>query len=163
VISRRATIQLVVAGGGIGAAGFAAQRTRVLDDGLRAIGVRPHAEPDPHDVALLAEAAAGQTQLLAVWDALGYGGSPTSDGAALRAVLREQLAAVSDQPSANPSPSTPLPANDTDFAAFAERVEAAAAARADGALSAGSLAVVEVLASMAAGLEQVAVAARRLT
>ncbi len=162
MISRRATIQLVVAAGGIGAAGVAAQRTRVLDDGLRAIGVRPHAEPDPHDVALLAEAAAGQAQLLAAWDALGDGESPTSDGAALRAVLSQQLAAVSDQPSANPSPSKPQPGDDTDVTAFAERVEATAAARADGALSAGSLAVVKVLASMAAGLEQVAVAVRRL-
>jgi hypothetical protein len=158
VVSRRTAIQLAVAAGGTGVVGFAAQRAGVLDDGLRALGVRPHAEPDPHDVALLADAAAGQNELLAAWDALGYGGS---DGAALTAVLREQLAAVSDQPPAS-TPGGPPPGGDADVTAFAEQVEATAAARADGALAAGSLAVVKVLASMSAGLEQVAVAARRL-
>ena len=81
--------------------------------------------------------------------------------AGLRAVLSEQLAAVSDQPSAAPT-SGPPAGTDADFTAFAERVDATAAARADGALAAGSLAVVKVLAAMSAGLEQVAVAARRL-
>lgn len=159
MISRRAAIQLGIVAGGIGIGGFAAHRAGVLDDGLRAVGVRPHAEPDPLDVALLAKAAAGQTELLAALDALGHGGN-SSDVAGLRAVLSEQLAAVSDQPSATP---TGVPAaGDADFTAFAERVEATAAARADGALTAGSLAVVKVLAAMSAGLEQVAVAARRL-
>ena len=159
MISRRAAFQLGIVAGGIGIGGFAAQRAGVLDDGLRAVGVRPHAEPDPLDVALLAEAAAGQTELLAALDVLGHSENP-ADVASLRAVLSEQLAAVSDEPSATP---TGAPAaHDADFTAFAERVEATAAARADGALSAGSLAVVKVLAAMSAGLEQVAVAARRL-
>lgn len=167
MISRRAALQLGVAAGGVGVAGFAAQRSGVLDDGLRAVGVRPHAEPDPRDVALLAEAAAGQTELLAALDAFEgrdppqAGGAPAADRAALRRVLREQLAAVSDESSATPTSGPPTGA-DTAFAAFVEQVEAAAAARADGALSAGSLAVVKVLAAMSAGLEQVAVAARRL-
>ena len=87
--------------GGTGAAGFAAQRAGVLDDGLRAAGIRPHAEPDPHDVALLAEAAAGQAELLAALGTAGRGEDPTAV-AELRAVLREQLAAVSDDPSAAP-------------------------------------------------------------
>lgn len=160
MITRRAAIQLVAVAGGIGIAGYAARRAEVLDDGLRAVGVRPHAEPDPHDVALLAEAAAGQTELLAAVDTLGRGETP-SDVASLRAVLREQLAAVSDQPPAVPT-NGPPGGTDADFTAFAERVEATAAARADGALAAGSLAVVKVLAAMSAGLEQVAVAARRL-
>lgn len=160
MISRRAALQLGVAAGGVGIAGFAAQRSGVLDDGLRAVGVRPHAVPDPRDVALLAEAAAGQAELLAALDALGQG-ETSPDMAALRAVLNEQRAAVSDEPP--PTPTSGKPAGtDRDFTAFAERVEAAAAARADGALSAGSLAVVKVLAAMSAGLEQVAVAARRL-
>jgi hypothetical protein len=160
VITRRAAIQLGIVAGGVGIAGFAAQRGGVLDDGLRAVGVRPHAEPDPHDVALLAEAASGQTELLAALDALGHAENP-SDVADLRAVLSEQLAAVSDEPV--PTPTTAAPAgSDADFTTFAERVEATAAARADGALSAGSLAVVKVLAAMSAGLEQVAVAVRRL-
>ena len=160
MITRRTAIQLGAVAGGIGIAGYAAQRAEVLDDGLRAVGVRPHAEPDPHDVALLAEAAAGQTELLAALDTLG-GGETAPDVADLRAVLSEQLAAVSDQPPAAPT-SGPPAGTDADLTAFAERVEAAAAARADGALAAGSLAVVKVLAAMSAGLEQVAVATRRL-
>jgi len=168
VITRRTAIQLGAVAGGIGIGGYAAQRAEVLDDGLRAVGVRPHAEPDPRDVALLAEAAAGQTELLAALDALGRSqippqaaGAPTPDVAGLRAVLSEQLAAVSDQPSPVPAGGPPA-GTDADLTAFAERVDAAAAARADGALAAGSLAVVKVLAAMSAGLEQVAVAARRL-
>jgi len=144
--------------GGAGVAGFAAHRAGVFDDGLRAVGVRPHAKPDPHDVALLAEAAAGQAELLAALDILSQGQPAVAD---LRAVLREQLAAVSDDPSATPTAGAPIGA-DTDLTAFAERVEAMATARADGALSAGSLAVIKVLAGMSAGLEQVGVAARRL-
>lgn len=159
MISRRAAIQLGVVAGGVGIGGFAAHRAGVLDDGLRAVGVRPHAEPDPLDVGLLAKAAAGQAELLAALDALGHDES-SADVAGLRAVLSEQLAAVSDKPWATP---TGVPATrDGGFTAFADRAEAAAAARADGALSAGSLAVVKVLAAMSAGLEQVAVAARRL-
>ena len=158
MISRRAAIQLGIAAGGNGIGGFAAHRAGVLDDGLRAVGVRPHAEADPLDVALLAKAATGQTELLAALDASGHSGNP-SDVAGLRAVLSEQLAAVSDEPPATP---TGVPAREADLTAFADRVEATAAARADGALSAGSLAVVKVLAAMSAGLEQVAVAARRL-
>lgn len=160
MITRRAAIQLGVVAGGIGIAGYAAQRAEVLDDGLRAIGVRPHAEPDPRDTALLAEAAAGQTELIAALHALGRSQN-APDVSGLRAVLNEQLAAVSDQPSVVPT-SEPEPGIDADFTAFAERVDATAAARADGALAAGSLAVVKVLAAMSAGLEQVAVAARRL-
>jgi len=142
MISRRTMLRSGAVVGAAGVAGFAANQAGVLDDGLRAIGIQPHAEPDPHDVALLAEAAAGQAELLAVLDAM----DPSQDAAAvadLRTVLREQLAAVSDDP---PTPTAgPL------------------TGEADGALSAGSLAVVKVLAAMSAGLEQVAVAAGRLT
>jgi len=160
VLSRRAALQLGVVAGGVGVAGFATQRAGVLDDGLRAVGIRPHAEPDPHDVALLAEAAAGQAELLAVLDTVATAQNPTAVED-LRAVLREQLAAVSDDPSATPTAGAPAGV-DADFTAFAERVEAMATARADGALSAGSLAVIKVLATMSAGLEQIGVAARRL-
>jgi len=160
MISRRTMLRSGAVVGAAGVAGFAANQAGVLDDGLRAIGIQPHAEPDPHDVALLAEAAAGQAELLAVLDAM----DPSQDAAAvadLRTVLREQLAAVSDDPT--PTPSAGPLTGESDGAAFAVRLEAMAAARADGALSAGSLAVVKVLAAMSAGLEQVAVAAGRLT
>lgn len=159
MLSRRTALRLGGVVGGLGIAGVAAQSAGVLDDGLRAVGVRPHAEPDPRDVALLAEAAAGQTELLAALDTLGQGTNRPAS-AQLRAVLQEQLAAVADQPSAMPATAAPA-GIDEDFTAFAERVEAVAEARANGAVSAGSLAVAKVLAAMAAGLEQVAVVARR--
>ena len=155
MISRRAALLLGAVVGGVGVGWFAAQQAGVLDDGLRAVGIRPHAEPDPKDVTLLRQAAAEQADLLAALDSVSQ-----DDGSAvaeLRAVLNEQLAAVSDE-----SPATQSLAGGLDFAGFAERAEAAAAARADGAMAAGSLAVVKVLATMSAGLEQVAVAARRL-
>lgn len=158
MISRRAMLQAGAVVGGAGIAGFTAQSFGVLDDALRAVGVRPHAEPDRRDVALLAEAAAAQAELLAALDALGQGPDPATL-ADLRAVVREQLAAVSDDPA--PTPAGDALTADADLISFAERAEAVAAARADGALSAGSLAVVKVLAAMSAGLEQVAVTARR--
>ena len=158
MISRRKALQLGVVAGGVGIAGVAAQRAGILDDGLRTLGIRPHTEPDPHDVALLAEAATGQAELLAALDQVDQDQN-SSAVADLRAVLREQLAAVSDDP---PPTSTAGAADSADFNTFADRAEATAAARADGALSAGSLDVVKVLAAMAAGLEQVGVAARGL-
>ena len=156
MISRRAALQLGAVVGGVGVGGFAAQQAGVLDDGLRAVGLRPHAEPDPKDVTLLRQAAADQADLLAALDSVGQdNGSAITE---LRAVLNEQLAAVSDEPPTTSS----LGSGGLDFAIFAERAEAAAATRADGAMAAGSVAVVKVLATMSAGLEQVAVAARRL-
>ena len=158
MISRRAALQLGAVLGGVGLGGFAAQQAGVLDDGLRAIGLWPHAEPDPKDIILLRQAAAEQADLLAALDSVGQvdDGSATTE---LRAVLNEQLAAVSDERSATSSPGSAVA---VDITSFAERAEAAAAARADGAMTAGALAVVKVLATMSAGLEQVAVAARRL-
>jgi len=158
VISRRAVLGTAVALGGVGVAGGAARRAGVLDDGLRAVGIRPHATPDPRDVQLLAEAANGQRTLVAQFDAL-VAGHDVTELAPLRAVLTEQLAAVSDNKDVIPIASS---ADDRDAAlnAFARQVEEAASARRDGALSAGSLAVTQVLASMSAGLSQVAVAVR---
>lgn len=166
MISRRAVLGASLAGG-LGAAGFAAQRAGVLDDALRAVGVRPHAEPDPGDVTLLADAAQAQRELLALVDQISQqrGDSELSD---IRRILGEQLAAVSNDPEtpASPYPTvapTTLPSDDDDaLASFAERAESVAAERAGGAVAAGSLAVSKVLASMAAGLDQVAVAVRQL-
>jgi hypothetical protein len=130
------------------------------------VGIRPHTTPDPKDVALLADAAQGQRELLALLDHVvrEHGDSGLYD---LRSVLTEQLAAVSNDPE---SPSSPYPTvapgipsgGDQLFTSFAQRVEAVAAARAKGAASAGAVDVTKVLAAMAAGLDQVAVAAREL-
>lgn len=160
MISRRAVLgSAAVAVGGLGVAGFAAQRVGVLDDALRVVGVRPHAEPDPRDVQLLAEAAAGQRALLAQFDALDRAHHVAAI-APLRAVLAAQLAAVADE-TRNPV-EVPAVADSEDAAVvdFADSIASTAKARHDGALVAGSLAVTQVLASMTAGLEQVELAVR---
>src|SRR5690348_383477 len=142
MISRRGALGAAVALGGVGAAGVVARRAGVLDDALQATGLRPHTTPDPRDVALLADAAQGQRELLALADQLAQQG----EGAGLadvRRVLAQQLAAVSDDPqspsSAYPTVApTPLPADGDDaLKAVATRIEAVAADRADGAVSAG--------------------------
>jgi hypothetical protein len=160
VISRRAVLGGAAAAvGGIGVTGFAAQRVGVLDDALRALGARPHAEPNPQDVQLLADAAAGQRSLLARFDALDRR-HHVADIAPLRAVLAAQLAAVADE-TRSPVEVPAVPdEKDAAVAAFADDIEAAAKSRHDGALVSGSLAVTQVLASMAAGLAQVGLAVR---
>ena len=158
MISRRTALGSAFAVGGIAVAGLAARRADVLDDGLRAIGLRPHAEPDPRDVQLLAEAAADQRALIAEIDALRQE-HHLEELAPLRSVLADQLAAVSDGSGTAPVASSP---DDPDAAmtTLADKLEAAETARAAGALAAGSLAVTQVLASMSAGLGQVGVAVR---
>jgi len=163
VISRRAVLGGAVAAvGGIGVASLAAQRAGVLDDALRAVGARPHAEPNPQDVQLLADAAAGQRSLLARFDALDRA-HHVAELAPLRSVLATQLAAVADD-TRSPVEVPPV-ADDQDVAvaAFATDVQSTAKARHDGALASGSLAVTQVLASMAAGLDQVGLAVRAAT
>jgi hypothetical protein len=166
VISRRAVLGAALFVGGAGTAGVAARRSGVLDDGLRAVGLRPHAEPDPGDITLLADAAEGQRELLALVDQIARE-RDDSELADVRRVLTEQLAAVSNDPEPSPYPTTAptsLPSDDDDaLSALATRVETLATARADGAVSAGSLAVAKVLATMAGGLDQVAVVVREMT
>jgi hypothetical protein len=81
----------------------------------------------------------------------------------LRSVLAAQLTAVADD-SRNPVEAPPG-ADDQGvaIAAFAADIESAAKARHQGALASGSLAVTQVLASMAAGLDQVGLAVRMAT
>jgi hypothetical protein len=160
VISRRAVLGSAAAAvGGIGVAGFAAQRFGVLDDALRAVGARPHAEPNPEDVQLLADAAAGQRSLLARFDALDRTHHVT-DIAPLRAVLAAQLAAVADETRTPVEVRQVAEDKDAAIAAFADDIESTAKSRHDGALTSGALSVTQVLASMAAGLGQVGLAVR---
>lgn len=163
MISRRAVLGSAAAAvGGVGLAGFAAQRGGVLDDALRVVGVRPHAEPNPRDVQLLAEAAAGQRTLLAQFDSLDRAHHVSAIGP-LRAVLAAQLAAVADQTRTPVDVPTTADDEDAAIADFVDTLGSTARARHDGALVAGSLAVTQVLASMAAGLEQVGLAVRAAT
>ncbi|MFL6091138.1 MAG: hypothetical protein ACJ71Z_13470 [Aeromicrobium sp.] len=167
MISRRGALGGALAIGTVGTAGIVARRAGVLDDALQAVGLRPHTTPDPRDVALLADAAQGQRELLALVDQITQRDADAKL-TEIQRVLREQLAAVSDDPEtpASPYPTevpTPLPSDTHDaVAALATRVDAVATARADGAVSAGSLAVTKVLATMSAGLDQVAVAVKEL-
>ena len=160
MISRRAVLGGAAAAvGGIGVAGFAAQRVGLLDEALRAVGARPHAEPNPQDVQLLADAAAGQRSLLARFDALDRR-HHVADIAPLRAVLAAQLAAVADETRSPVEVPAVADEKDAAVAGFADDIESAAKSRHDGALVSGSLAVTQVLASMAAGLAQVGLAVR---
>ena len=162
MISRRATLQLGAVAGGVGLAGFAAQRAGVLDDGLRAAGVRPHRTPDPRDVDLITEAALRQGEIVVVLD--GIDRRHGVDGLTqLRPVLVDQWRAVADTTMPADAPEAEVPDDrETAIGHLADLVESVAASDADGALSAGSLDVVKVLAAMSAGLDQVAVAVRRL-
>lgn len=157
MISRRTALRSAAVIGGVGAAGVGAHLGGVLDDAFRAVGVRPHAESDPRDVALLADAARGQSDLIAALEAINDR-EHVDDLATIRDVLTEQLSAVSDAP----PPANVASSSVADLAALADRIDATAAARTDGALAASSLAVIKVLAAMAAGLDQVAVSVRRL-
>jgi hypothetical protein len=159
-MSRRAVLGTAAATlGGVGVAGVAAQRAGVLDDGLRALGLRPHAEPNPRDVQLLAEAAGGQRALLSHFDALVHKHQVEAI-TPLRPVLAEQLAAVADESGGSLGTSPISDDQEEALRAFADLVETTAGARHEGALASGSLAVTQVLASMAAGLGQVEVAVR---
>lgn len=162
MLSRRATLQLGVVAGGVGLAGFATQRAGVLDDALRAAGLRPHRTPDPRDVDLISRAALRQGDIVGRLDEVerrhGLDGLTQ-----LRAVLVEQWGAVADATGPADAPETEVPDDrETAIAQLADLMESVAASHADGALSAGSLDVVKVLAAMSAGLDQVAVAVRRL-
>lgn len=146
--------------GGVVAFGVVARSVGVLDDVLQGVGFRPHTEPDPRDVSLLAAAAAGQRRLLALLDATSTEDFD-ADVAALRDVLTEQLTAVSDPESDAAATAAPLDApSDLDASALADEIDDTAQTRASDALSAGSLDVMKVLAGISAGLEQVAVAVR---
>lgn len=162
MISRRAVLGTALGVGAVGAAGAAAQLAGVLDDGLRSVGIRPHSEPDPRDVQLLSDAARDQRVLVAQFDALTDRYDIESIGP-LRTVLAEQLAAVSDGTGTPARPPSVANEQDDALASFLDQVKTAAQSRYDGALESGSLAVAQVLASMSAGLSQVALAVRDAT
>ena len=134
----------------------AARAAGVLDDGLRALGAEPHPEPDPGDTRRLQRAATAQAVLIAAIDAtIGEHGDLESKLRPLRLVADEQLVAVGgrlDTTSAGPPPADPRDAA-TELALLAAE---SADARGDDAVSAASPDVARVLASMSAGLSQLA-------
>lgn len=150
MISRRATLVGAVAGvGGLAAVG--AQKLGVLDEMVGAVGIRPHAEPDPSDVDRLTRAAEANRSLRTAAEAALLASTLSVVErqflATARRTLREQGHAVSAGVPAAPSG----PGSMKDFRRLAR---AAADDRANDAMTAVSVAVAQVLASMAAGLDQ---------
>lgn len=131
---------LVVAGSVAGARALG-----VDDDALRALGAEPKPLPDAGDTALLEGAARDQAQVVADLEAL----APEADGLTdLVPIAREQLAALGGAQ----VPTT----SGGSIADLAERVSSAGTSRAEETVRAVSPELVVVLASLSAGLTQLA-------
>ncbi|MET0953896.1 MAG: hypothetical protein ABWX57_11445 [Aeromicrobium sp.] len=145
----------------VGAAGLvtAAELTHRLDDVARAVGLDPKPEPDPADDRLLRAAATDMAALVALVEAIAAK-HPGLELSPLVAVGREQLDALGGSTAATDIAG---PAGDAATArtALVEAYRTAASARAAQALRATSPELVQVLASMSAGLAQCGRAAER--
>jgi hypothetical protein len=134
----------------------AARAGGVLDDTLRFLGAEPHPEPDPGDTRRLERAATAQAALVAAIDAtIGAHDDLAGRLRPLREVADEQLTAVGGSlaaTSAGPVPPSPRAA----ATALSRLASESADAREDDAVAAASTDVARVLASMSAGLSQLA-------
>lgn len=140
VVSRRALLigtGSVVVIGGAGVAG--AVWTDTFDDALQAVGVEPLPEPDPGDVRLTALALADAIALVVLAES-----SDAPD---------EVVAALTQQRDSLPSGRPEAPAVGGDLT---EACRTAADARATAAGQAVSIDLAQVLAAIAAGLDQCA-------
>ena len=155
-MSRRTLLGTGLTAATAAAAIVAARAGGVLDDGLRVLGIEPHPEPDPGDTRRLRRAATDQAVLIAAIDAtVGKHGDLESKLRPLRLVADEQLVAVGGRLGATSA--GPPPADRREAAAELSRLAAESAeAREDDAVSAASTDVAQVLASMSAGLSQLA-------
>ncbi len=155
-MSRRTVLGTGLTAATVAAAVVAARAGGVLDDGLRVVGAEPHPEPDPGDTRRLARAATAQAALIAAIDAtIGEHGDLEKDLRPLRLVADEQLVAVGgrlDATSAGPPPPEPMAAT----AELSRLAVESSEAREDDAVTAASPDVARVLASMSAGLSQLA-------
>lgn len=143
VVSRRTLLGsgtvLVVGAAVVGTA----VATDTLDDALRAVGVEPLPEPDPDDLRLTARALADAIALVELAQA--------------SKAPAEVLAALTEQRDSLPRGRPEAPTVGDDLAAACAT---AADARALDALAATSVDLAQVLASMAAGLDQCATRVR---
>ena len=155
-MSRRTLLGTGLTVATVGAAVVAARVGGVLDDALRAVGVEPHPEPDPGDTRRLARAATAQAVLVATIDAtIGEHGDLESQLRPLRVVADEQLVAVGGDLATTSV--GPAPADARDATAELSRLASESAkGREKDAMSAASTDVARVLASMSAGLSQLA-------
>jgi hypothetical protein len=155
-MSRRTLLGTGLTVATVGAAVVAARAGGVLDDALRGVGVEPHPEPDPGDTRRLARAATAQAVLVATIDAsVGEHGDLETKLRPLRVVADEQLVAVGGNlaaTSVGPAPADPRAAT----AELSRLASESAEARQADAVSAASADVARVLASMSAGLSQLA-------
>ncbi len=157
-MSRRSLLGSGLTVATVAAAVVAARAGGVLDDALRGVGVEPHPEPDPDDTRRLKRAAIDQATLVASIDAT-VGAHPELEGDLnpLRVVADEQLVAVGGSLAATSV--GPAPADPEDAAAELSRIASdSAEARENDAVAAASPDVARVLASMSAGLSQLAAA-----
>jgi len=169
VFSRRALFSAGAGGVIAGLGAIAAHRAGVLDDWLRGIGVKPHPEPEPGDVRLLATAAQEAESMLNVIDAALAAGTVRGDERRLlitaRAVITEHGRAVGVGPvgmgAVGGRTTSTEPGIDASVAGLAAVVASAADHRARDSVRAVSAEVAQVLASMAAGLDQLLVAWKR--
>ncbi len=146
-----------------GAAAFVggAQLTGRLDDVADALGVDPRPEPDPRDTRLVRRAATVSAGLLAALEVTAAR-HPALALAPLIAVAREQVAAVGGAPSDGLPPPAAADEPDDAVRGLEALYTAASRARASDSDRAASPDLARVLASMAAGLSQGAVAVRGL-
>ncbi len=155
-MSRRTLLGTGLTVATVGAAVVAARAAGVLDDALRGVGVEPHPEPDPGDTRRLSRAATAQAVLIAGIDAtIGDHSDLEAELRPLRVVADEQLVAVGgrlDATSAGPTPSDPRDA----LVELSRLAAESAEKRETDAISAASPVVARVLASMSAGLSQLA-------
>lgn len=155
-MSRRTLLGTGLTVATVGAAVVAARAGGVLDDALRAVGVEPHPEPDPGDTRRLERAATAQAVLVATIDAtIGEHADLEGELRQLRLVADEQMVAVGGNLAATSV--GPAPADPREAAAELSRLASESAkAREGDAVSAASTDVARVLASMSAGLSQLA-------
>ena len=157
-MSRRSLLGSGLTVATVAVAVVAARAGGVLDDALRGVGVEPHPEPDPGDTQRLKRAATDQATLVASIDAT-VGTHPELEGDLnpLRVVADEQLVAVGGSLAATSV--GPTPADPKDALAELSRIASdSAEARENDAVAAASPDVARVLASMSAGLSQLAAA-----
>ncbi len=156
MISRRTLLNAGLTAGAATGVVVVAGASGVLDDALRGLGAEPHPEPDPGDTRRLRRAARAQAVFIASIDATlaehrGLEGSLRP----LRVLADEQLVAVGGRAATTDAPVPPAdPAAAT--AALSRLAAENAEAREDDAVTASSSEVARVLASMSAGLSQLA-------
>ncbi|MGI9084330.1 MAG: hypothetical protein ACR2FE_03455 [Aeromicrobium sp.] len=156
MISRRALVGTGLTAATAAVVVVTARVGGVLDDVLRGLGSEPHPEPDQGDVRRLRRASTAQAALIASIDAtIDRHGRLAGDLQPLRVVADEQLVAVGGRVTSTEAPDVP-PGRRAATAELSLLAAASAEAREDDAVSAASPDVARVLASMSAGLSQLA-------